>query len=1647
MPIFCVALCVGAVFSFSNNKVEASASTANTVAVGELTFAGYANHDKNKVFDSDKLAELYGKLVGTTTATYADVAALGTKTSADFRTANGGKDVLVTFGGFQWTVTYLTQESGNVVLDLWLAESTDTSMWTDGWFYLGANSWTYPANLYGTSYIRAITLNNGGFYTYATANDGITMKWVNVSSPSDVTSKTATQSASHKFAKFTMSGISGSLTDYLLTPAQVSYQASESFSALCGGAADCSNEGYTSGASIIAGYNYESNPKYDAWKNDKLWLPSFSETGTADGTNGIWKTSANQKRNSVDTWTRTAKHDAAPNGSASHKITAGGGYDAQCNGTYEIFAVRPAMHLNLTKAESAKASAVKVPDLTGTTTVNYTGSAQSVLFNSDYDVTKMQIISAADGTETATIDNPKGEVTATNVGNYTIKVALKANDLYWDDTVANNTSKGANKEREFTFTIKPKQVPKPVTVAALTYNGAAQKFTITNFDSAVMDYGTSSGGTFTVGSLPAGMSKGAGAKDFEATNAGKYEIEFRLKPDASGVVRNYAWDDGTQTILKVPYEIKPKTLEFSFSQPGTSWTVPVTDTGAITQTYAGTDGPVAGETPHLQYYYYFQTDGAAYKVVIAEGDPLNIEDVKDKNGNRTTGVYVTGVQFAKDPSGLDYPVNLNYTLGPSAEIANLTLTAGVAGIDGLTLAYKDSTMGATDPVQALPTGTSALKYTLDGSGNPVAYFPQIDFTGTVFEAVGNPSYVLADGSTPSFASGITRAGKVTVTVNIAIKASEQATNKMPATYSGTKFKKYTYTDNAHATVEFEYEIGKMAIDTSVFKLQYSYDKTNWKDFATSGNKVEFAGATIYVRIDPVSLEPVSAGISVMFGTSVYASGKNKGAYTASANFTLTDNDNFSISSANYNWEITNKQINVTNWVPGDFNIGGVDHIGEIMVINGHNALYAAGVIEYVYTWSAMDGSSGSGVGEAELSKIFAVAGPTNQVTVTATVQLKGSATGTYDLTGSALTSAAFYVGAAKSTATITNAGSAEYGSVNESAFGVSVEADGANLPATNPSTGALLYEVYLHDYDGLSVDNISGNGYGLLSGVDFGKLNAGKYVIEVRFTAAGSQDYAPKGARQLFEITPKKIVVPQVTGEITFNGEYIDIAGYLDENYNADIMSMVSGYTNKNAGAYTVTFKLASSNYMWVEPTSAELASKKLFGKAVLFVDGIGIDNAALTATLNWKINKIVLGTDGWNLGSKEGVSLNALDSYAEMIEASGLDVAIAYRYYDTNGNLIEEPVLKGGDKYIVEAYLTGADAANFEFADGTDEAKSVSAQQEYTVPQSGVAAFFGSAVGFMKTNWLWLVIAAAILLFLIILICIIASAKKKKKRRLAEEKAERERKLAEEKEEKEREREERRLEREERMARTNQQQSMPQMMMPQMLPSMMPQMQMPQQQPQPMSQTVQPVTAGGGSMDGSQFAMIQAELAAIKAEQSAAKELAAMRAEQSAAKELAELKAKQTAKETAEQQVIQAKNEMQFANMANRMGGEQVGGISVDTMTEIMTAALKNVLATATQQAVTAQPAQPAQLTDGTNANAAPAATQVPPDAVMTTVTTTKIDTTKKAQSAQGNAQQTRQTRSFVPPMPVDDGRVFDVGGFYKPADPVDLVDDEDNK
>ncbi|MDE5766683.1 MAG: hypothetical protein K2I17_05915, partial [Clostridia bacterium] len=368
---------------------------------------------------------------------------------------------------------------------------------------------------------------------------------------------------------------------------------------------------------------------------------------------------------------------------------------------------------------------------------------------------------------------------------------------------------------------------------------------------------------------------------------------------------------------------------------------------------------------------------------------------------------------------------------------------------------------------------------------------------------------------------------------------------------------------------------------------------------------------------------------------------------------------------------------------------------------------------------------------------------------------------------------------------------------------------------------------------------------------------------------------------------------------------------------------------------------------------------------------------------VEWKIAKAKISATKAN---------GKLPVFASESFAGSLAEIVGLKYYvdEACTEEISADELAYSTKYYVKAELLNSE--NFEL----DESATAFADSafEYTTPEKQLT-IWEKIIKFVTVNWLWFAIGAGALLFLIILICIIAGAKRKKRKR--EELAEK-RRLEKE----ERDREERRLEREERMARMMQ----PQMMMPQMMP-------------QGTSQGGQAMAMGGASSN---------EILELKAE------MAAMRTE-------ATLRAEKAAKESAEIKAVQAA-EQQVANLLARLGGDQVvtNGVTLDKLTELVEKTVERVLDRREKAA-----AAPSTVNDGA---AAPTAAQVPPDTVMTTVTTTKIDTTKKsaqnAQAAQAAPAGRTVVRNFVAPMPVDDGRVFDVGGFYNPADPV--TDDIDN-
>ncbi len=291
-------------------------------------------------------------------------------------------EILIELGGLFWTPVYLSQDDQeNDILTLWLADNQQDAWagraadegdyygFLDGALYSDwSASWTpgsvtepYPATMYGMSYMSAVTLNNGGDYaTSATAK------------------QTAMQSESNVFALFTMEKFG--LTEYLVTPEHISWQ--ESGQSAKTQVSDCNydlpNENWANNKEQVPDTNFDNNGQFnyagkegnDAWKNDYLWLPSLSETGFQNSSNGIWKTSDAQR----------SLGKTSVNGNVGNKnrditieefwLRSGSYYEcvyracglypggSRKDGFYvsASLAVRPALHLNLTAVAKSLAA-------------------------------------------------------------------------------------------------------------------------------------------------------------------------------------------------------------------------------------------------------------------------------------------------------------------------------------------------------------------------------------------------------------------------------------------------------------------------------------------------------------------------------------------------------------------------------------------------------------------------------------------------------------------------------------------------------------------------------------------------------------------------------------------------------------------------------------------------------------------------------------------------------------------------------------------------------------------------------------------------------------------------------------------------------------------------------------------------------------------------------------------------------------------------------------------------------------------------------------------------------------------------------------------------------------------------------------------
>ncbi len=571
--IICAAmLCCSVYFAYSDietHAMDTASGNETVVKIGEI-YKGVDTLNNTKHFTGENLSKLYAAITGNANATINDVnnkiSSSGQITSADIR-AVGGKDIALTFGEMEWTVTHLTKDtSGNTIATLWLASSTDAHQWNT-WSENVTNV-TYPSNVYGTSYIRTSALNSGSDYVATQGATSLT--------PSP-------QSASHKYAKFTMPTVSGALTDFIVKPSAVSYQSNQNQNV--GGTIGnlgytLPNEAYGTPSGTI---NWFSNGTtvdmsimptkigYSVWKDDYIWLPSVTETGRDETINGIWALSNNQRSNVGESWLRSSSSGAD---GAYYLLKAGSSissYSAVTTG----YAVRPALHLNLTEVN--KATVYKLP----TAEVGYDGtthSIQSLLTDNGLYYPVMQLDSAS-------------QLSAVNADTYKAKVTLPA-PLKWaiDDGSGGWTTVAGSSAQDIEWKIKPRQL-------TITWSGISSSYVWrSDLLADLQKYKPVIGNGMTIDDLDVILTYDGSANNSKLDTSGAHKIKADI------VTNNTA--SGAAALLKQNY-IMPlaSAMEYTYTVKKAEQLAPILSIDYENEILIPTNPTVNGQDrrPWLQY--------------------------------------------------------------------------------------------------------------------------------------------------------------------------------------------------------------------------------------------------------------------------------------------------------------------------------------------------------------------------------------------------------------------------------------------------------------------------------------------------------------------------------------------------------------------------------------------------------------------------------------------------------------------------------------------------------------------------------------------------------------------------------------------------------------------------------------------------------------------------------------------------------------------------------------------------------------------------------------------------------------------------------------------------------------------------------------
>ncbi|MDE7452910.1 MAG: hypothetical protein K2N22_00700 [Clostridia bacterium] len=1008
-----------------------------------------------------------------------------------------------------------------------------------------------------------------------------------------------------------------------------------------------------------------------------------------------------------------------------------------------------------------KRKPITVPAITNPTQT-YDPSGCSFNVDSNYDATKMTAspVSASGITWDGSSTPPCFKATIANT--YYVKFHLDDANYEW------NVSGGTTTDQQVTVKIEPKKLDIPSVTAPQAYTGSALQFVLTDFNAGQyisMDGVTAANGSAVTCSSSTGQTDNDKQDTFDATKVDKYTVALSLRDTT-----NYAWIDGTNTAKNVDFVITEKEL---LSTPPVSSKVNGTSGAewkfgeAVTITI--TDDRISGENINLLVYY-------------------------DVAGGTSKSNTLTGTFDGTNTTTITMPTNI--------AVGNYTLTVELNGNTGDNANYKitkNNTLSFEVTSGKLDPSTYDWTYTKDGAaGSTIADGGKLPFELKAGSTTDGVKYELSIQIPTSDASA------VQVDTSKYVNGYQVRSGDSVNTYKTIVALKSIDSDfqfevggimQSTCEVEFNWEIEKGTFDLSKVKWEYTTNNgVSWTEYDHSKPPQYNDGNYVTVRVKATTLPN---GLT-LDGDYDGDGERNVDNYTAniSASDLVYNTTNFKApdtSKLTLSWEIAKKNLfeAFTNSKEPYSNTHGS---GTIIL---KKLKFSDPKFENYVDYKYYDMKTGLPV---SLQDIKDAADPTDEKKYKVEAYIKPAYAANYAVDDNGATpSDQFKTGSKNVLATATIDGA-------DGSLPITAEYDGnthfdPSVIKVVGDDGITLSDYTVTYYKGKTP--VAGNE---LAASELPK-DAGEYCIEIVLGPTAEAGYIL--GDDWFTVTVEaKGIALLALGQMIFNGNEQNFADNLSGDSwptygpsGLNIIKVDGKLSDRNVGAgnYVTTLELTDTNYKWIYPSS--IAPAKAVAKYSLAVDGYKVTGDDIIATYNWNLTPLIVDTTNMWSKSKTGATLKLPQNIRDLIAGGTLEVG--YRYYDSDGNFVEEPELKSGRSFKVEAVFAGDDAErNVQFKRSETDFGSVSKSIDYTVPQSGAAAFFGNVKDALSKTWLglpiwaWLLIALALIILLIVII-VVAVKRRKSKEEREEIKARKEEEKRLKQEERQRREEERRLQQE----------------------------------------------------------------------------------------------------------------------------------------------------------------------------------------------------------------------------------------------------------